>query len=200
VLNHLLQLLQLQHHLDLQAIVCRLCHTYCRSVVLHSGSRIHSMCVVNTKEITSEGALLVMLKIWQSPSRSQLVRAYACACVCVCVRACVCVRVCMPACLPVCLSVCVRVCVRARACVCVCVCVRVYVCVCARACTCVYLRVHLCFYMCVCVCVGVRVCARVCACLRARLCVCLAAPQTLQWCAAAAAVLLRGRVQSSCPG
>jgi hypothetical protein len=83
----------------------------------------------NTKAMmTSEGVLLATLKSWQSPSRAQRVRAYACACM----RA------------LVCLCLCVYMCASAY----ICVLVRAHVYVCVRAC--VYSRMHLCLYVCAC--------------------------------------------------
>ena len=137
----------------------------------------------NTKAMmTSEGVLLATLKSWQSPSRAQRVRAYACVRVSVRVCVLVCVRVCVPVCLDICM------CARA----CACMFVRVHVCLCARVSACVfvrvymarvylcsyvrmcnvYLRVRACVYSCafVFVCVYVRVCVRVCAMLPHRYC------------------------------
>jgi len=102
--------------------------------------------------MTSEGASLATLKKWQSPSRTQRVRAYACVHVCERVHVCLCARV----------SACVFVRVYMA---------RVYLCSYVRMCN-VYLRVRACVYSCafVFVCVYVRVCVRVCAMLPHRYC------------------------------
>ena len=98
------------------------------------------------------GASLATLKSWQSPSRAQRVRAYACVCVSVCT--CICVRVC--ACVLVRVFVCTRVSVFERVHVYVCVRACEYVCnVCTRLCLYVFAHAHACecVYVCVCLCV-----------------------------------------------
>ena len=134
----------------------------------------------------------------------------------VCVFVCVCVCVCVCARAYVCLRVWAFVCVPTHTSVCLCMCMCTSVSIHAR--WCLYVCAHACVCMCVCVCVCAYVCVSVCImCACVCLCVCLAALQMLQcvhdavleqpslkqaWGCAAAAVscLLRGQVQTQCPG